>query len=88
MTIILKLTLCCHWLRDCLFPFHPTHTYCSVITVIEYTKNNSNLASLDIDDVIQYIVDTIDSNKDVFQDVFSVKGIKSGTVTPICDQYL
>lgn len=51
-----------------------------MITVIEYTKNSTSIDSMEIEDIIQYIVDTIENNKSVFEELYNVKSIRSGTV--------
>lgn len=49
----------------------------SVITVIEYTKNRTSDNNMNIEDIIQYIVDTIENNRNIFEDIYNVKSIKS-----------
>lgn len=39
---------------------------------------------LSIEDIIQFIVDTIENNKNLFQEIYSVKGVKSGRVIIPC----
>ncbi len=50
--------------------------YNSVIAVIEYTKNSTD--NLSVSEIVQYIIDTIQDNKNLFEDVYGVKNIRSG----------
>ena len=52
------------------------YLYYSVVTVIEYTKNQTDHLSLS--EIVQFIIDTIDDNKYLFEDMYGVKNVRSG----------
>jgi len=47
-----------------------------VVTVIEYTKNQTD--DLTLLEVVQFIIDNIDDNKYLFDDIYGVKNVRSG----------
>lgn len=49
--------------------------------MIEYTKNQTNV-NMDTESIVQYIIDLIESNKNILEDIYSMKSVRSGISVP------
>ena len=48
--------------------------------MVEFTKNQTSLTEMELEDTVEYIIETIENNKSVFEDIYSMKSVKTGEV--------
>lgn len=58
---------------------------CRVVAVVEYTVNQTYSIYLDPEATVEYIITLIEGNVNVFEEIYTMKSVKSGTVLYIAN---